>query len=488
MINVLTADEVRAAEQKIIAGGVDETFLRFNASLCIADGIATRAAGGARTAVFCGGGGNGMDGVLAATRLHRQGRSVTIYLVGGKTKDRLGKLLDYAENAGVPIYDADDYDYKADILVDAIFGIGLSRNVDDKTTQLLRKLNAQANALRLAVDIPTGLNADSGEIMGEAFRADYTIGFSCYKRGMLFGAGRDVCGRVIIEDVGVKTQSQIRVYEHDDFKPVVRAKTAHKGKFGRIYVIGGCGTMVGAPILSAAAAHEAYMNGAGTVTLCAPSIHRTALSSRVTMAMMKFMPDTVEGYIKFDKPVLDEIISRADVVNIGMGMGTTPDLRKILEYLCENFGGTLVIDADGLNAIKQNYGFLKTAKPKIIITPHVGEFERFTGRSATVENAKLLAAEYKLIVVLKSATTIITDGIEVRINATGTPAMAKGGMGDLLGGSIAALACSFSPLDAATAACYRQGIGAERAVTAFSELMLTPREVLNMADYSELYD
>ncbi len=488
MINVLTADEVRTAESKVMASGVDEIYLRINAALCIADGLNERTAKGERTAVFCGAGGNGFDGVLAATRLHRLGRKVEIYLVGEHAEKRLEKALGYARNEKVPVYDSDEYDYKADIIVDAIFGIGLNRNVDGKIAELLRRLNAQKRAFRLAVDIPSGLNPDTGEIMGEAFRADFTVCFSCYKRGMLFGAGRDVCGRVIVENVGIETQSAVKVYEHDDFKPVVRDKSAHKGKMGRIFVIGGCGTMVGAPVLAAAAAHEAYMNGAGTVTLCVPSIHRTALASRVTMAMMKFMPDTIEGYIKFDKAVLDDIISRANAIDIGMGMGTAPDLRKIIEYLCENFGGTLIIDADGLNAIKTDHEFFKTAKPKIVITPHVGEFMRFTEKDATIENARALAADCGITVVLKSATTIITDGSEIRINTTGTPAMAKGGTGDLLGGSIAALSCSFDPFDAATIACYRQGMGAERAVMSYSELMLTPREILHMAYYPELYD
>ncbi len=488
MINVLTADEVRAAENKVMASGLDEIYLRINAALSIADSLTERASNGARTAVFCGGGGNGFDGVLAATRLHRLGNKTEIYLVGEHAENKLEKALSYARNENVPIFRSDEYDYKADVIVDAIFGIGLNRDVDGKTAELLRKLNGQEKAFRLAVDIPSGLNPDTGEIMGEVFRADFTVCFSCYKRGMLFGAGRDVCGRVIVEDVGIQTQSDINVYEHDDFKPVVRDRSAHKGKMGRIFVIGGCGTMVGAPVLAAAAAHEAYMNGAGTVTLCVPSIHRTALASRVTMAMMKFMPDTVEGFIKFDKKVLDEIISRADAIDIGMGMGSAPDLRKILEYLCKNFGGTLIIDADGLNAVKTDFEFFKTAKPKIVITPHVGEFKRFTEKDATIENARALAADCGITVVLKSATTVITDGNEIRINTTGTPAMAKGGTGDLLGGSIAALSCSFDPFDAATIACYRQGLGAERAVMSYSELMLTPREILHMANYPELYD
>ncbi len=129
---------------------------------------------------------------------------------------------------------------------------------------------------------------------------------------------------------------------------------------------------------------------------------------------------------------------------------------------------------------------MRDAKCAIAVTPHVGEFERMTGYSATVENAVKLANEINGTVVLKSATTIITDGREVRLNISGTPAMAKGGMGDVLGGCITALSCAFDLFDAATIACYRNGVGAEKAVSSYAQMMLTPRDVLKYADYDEL--
>ncbi|MCX4314519.1 MAG: NAD(P)H-hydrate dehydratase, partial [Clostridia bacterium] len=182
------------------------------------------------------------------------------------------------------------------------------------------------------------------------------------------------------------------------------------GTAGRVFIIGGCGGMIGAPLMSGAAAHAAYLSGAGTVTVCLPSVHRAAASSRATMAMMKFLPDTRDGFIKFDKPSLDAIIFKAVAIDIGMGMGDDPELKSILEYLSKNFGGALVIDADALNAIKLDYAFLKDSKAKIILTPHVGEFERLTGKPATIENAAALAREIGGTVVLKSATTAVTDG------------------------------------------------------------------------------
>lgn len=483
---VLTAEQIREAERRIIDGGVDETFLRFNAALAIADGIVERAGEvGAKTAVFCGAGGNGCDGILAAARLKRLGKEVAVYAVG-KCAEANAAAFKYAKSAGVPVRDASEYDGDATVIVDAIFGIGLNRAVAGDIAALIDRLNAQQNAFKLAVDIPSGLNADTGEQMGTAFKAHVTLSFSCYKLGMLFGAGRDACGRILVEDVGIPVKSDITVCEDGDFKPYKRKASAHKGVSGRAYIIGGCGAMIGAPVLAGAAAHAAHLNGAGTVTLCLPSVHRVSLTSRAVLSMMKFLCDDKDGFIKFDRAALDEIIEKADAVDIGMGMGGAPDLKRILAYINANYDGVLVIDADALNAIGGDYEFLKDGKAKRILTPHVGEFRRLTSRDATVENAKKLATAVGGVVVLKSATTIVTDGVTTRLNVTGTPAMAKGGTGDVLGGCISALACAYSPLDAATIACYRNGLGAERAVSSYAEMMLTPYDILHLANYPEV--
>lgn len=490
MYNVLSAQQIKDAEAELISSGISGTLLTFSAALAIADGISDRAGEkGANTAVFCGVGGNGCDGVLAAIRLHRIGRKVCIYTVGNfGDKSAASEALRFARCNGVKILTAEEYDGSADIIIDAIFGIGLNRNIDDATASLINRLNCQENAFRFAVDIPSGLNADSGEIMGAAFSAHVTMTFSCYKRGMLFGRGRDCCGRILVEDIGIPTSSDVKIYTDADFKPFKRKQSAHKGNAGRVYVIGGCGTMIGAPVMAGAAAHAAHLSGAGTVTVCVPSVHRTATSARSTMSMMKYLSDTPDGFIKFDKTELDEIAERAAAVNIGMGMGKTPDLKRILQYFCDNYDKSLIIDADAINCLNGDIGFLKNAKCNVVLTPHVGEFKRLTGNDPTIENARKLADDINGIVVLKSATTIVTNGAETRLNITGTPAMAKGGMGDILGGCIAALTCAFSPLDAATVACYRNGIGAERAVSSYAEMMLTANDVLHMANYPELDD
>lgn len=489
MKNVLTADEVRAAEAAVAEKGVDMLYLRMNAALAVVEEISDICKrSGVKTAVFCGGGGNGFDGVLTASRLFGMGCNVAVYLVGDGAAKKLGSSIAVAENAGVPILDASAFDGRADVVIDAIFGIGLNKEIEGETAELIERINGVKDALKIAVDIPSGLDPDTGEVKGAAVKADRTITFSCYKYGMLFGNGRDLCGDITVKEVGIPTQSKAHVFEDDDFKPYKRKRDAHKGTYGKVYVIGGSGAMIGAPVMAGAAAHAAGLNGAGTVTLCLPEIHRTAVAARSTLAMMKFLSDDKDGFIRFEKSEWEEIVRKADAINIGMGMGKCPDLKKIIEYLCAEFDGALVIDADGINALAGDYGVIKNAKPKIVITPHVGEFRRLTGEEATPDTAYELAKELGCIVVLKSATTVITDGKQIRLNVSGTPALAKGGSGDVLGGCITALACSFPLLDAATVACYRNGVGAANAVSSYSELMLTPKDILKYADYKELDD
>lgn len=485
MIDVLTREQVAQAEKQTVGSGVDVMLLRMNAALAVVGAVERIADKKSRIAVFCGSGGNGYDGSIAACRLKRSGYDVAVYTVGDVNKFPCDALA-YARNEGVSLHAAEKYGGDADIIVDAIFGIGLNKPIVGKTAELIDRLNAENGAFRIAVDIPSGLDANTGEVLGTAFRADATVSFTCYKLGMLFGEGLDRCGRITIENVGVKTDGNIKVYNDGDFKPYRRKPSAHKGTAGRVFIIGGSGGMIGAPLMAGAAAHAAYLNGAGTVTVCLPSVHRAAASARAVMAMMKFLPDTRDGYIRFEKQWLDEIISKAVAIDIGTGMGVAPDLKRTVEYLSENFGGVLVVDADALNAIKGDYAFLKSGKAKVVLTPHVGEFERLTGKPATTENAAALARDIGGIVVLKSATTIVTDGKQIRLNVAGTPAMAKGGMGDVLGGCITALSCAYEPFDAACIACYRNGVGAERAVSSYAETMLTARDVLKFADYDEL--
>ncbi len=482
----LKAEDVVKAEANAIASGTDNETLVTRASRAICDFVSDKFDIKQRVAVFCGLGGNGGDGALASVMLCERGFSPIIYMIGECTDKhvKIKPKLDRARSIGIKILDAENFD-DADVIIDAMFGIGLSRALDGKVASVINRINA-ANAFTLAVDIPSGLNADTGEIMGACVEADATLTFSCYKTGLLFGAGRRMCGNITVCDVGVRVESDVKVCSDVDFAPLERRVDSHKGDSGRVFVIGGSADMVGAPLLAAAAAHGALLSGAGLVTVCMPEIFRVALSARCTLAMMKFLPDTADGFVKYDEKSLADICSAANAIDIGMGMGRCSDLRAIIEYLCDNFTGALVLDADALNALKGEYSFIKNAKCKIVMTPHAGEFVRLTCTTANIDNAKRLASDIGGVAVVKSATTIITDGERTLLNIAGTPAMAKGGTGDVLGGCIAALCCAFDPFIASAVACYRNGKGAERAVSSYAQTMLTPHDILRFADYKEI--
>jgi NAD(P)H-hydrate epimerase len=204
--------------------------------------------------------------------------------------------------------------------------------------------------------------------------------------------------------------------------------------------------------------------GAGLTTLCVPEEAKCAYQARVKETMLNFLPSK-NGKIVFDESALQKIIANSNSIAVGMGMGKSDDTAKIVSYLAKNFDGTLVIDADGLNSIADETSAIENATANLILTPHIGEFNRLERSSGElVERAKNLAKKLNAVIAVKSATTIITDGNEVYFNLTGTPALAKGGSGDVLAGITAALSCVLSPLKAAVSACYHFGKAAERAV------------------------
>lgn len=283
-----------------------------------------------------------------------------------------------------------------------------------------------------------------------------------------------------------------------------RNRFSHKGNYANIRIIGGSKHMPGAPFLSAcsaayaqnfldkssvdssssqtvkinqnalylhAAAITSLRSGAGLVRLCVPSSLMFAYQARAQEEMLFSMPDK-EGLIIFDKDTLDKIINEADSIVIGMGMGDNPELPKIIEYLCNNFLGTLIIDADGLNAISKDKRVIINHKCSLILTPHIGEFLRLNNQEKESDeelafSALDFALKYDCVVVLKSAYSYITDGVKIYKNITGSAAMAKGGSGDVLAGIIAAFSSYMTPIKACISACYYFGKRGEEAEKMF---------------------
>lgn len=453
MIKLFSSDEIRAAETAVKNAGVCEYTLIDRAATHLANRVK-----GDNIICVCGGGGNGCDGLSAAIILKKGGKNVRVYALLQKS-EICADYIQKAQALGISVENfTPDTNLDCDTLIDAIFGIGLNRNVTGIARQAIESIN-KANAFVLSADMPSGVNSDSGEICGACVRADKTVTFSAYKGGLIFSSGLDCAGEVEVCQVGIDLdESDIYVVEDTDAVLPKRESSTHKGSYGRAAIIGGSPTMVGAPLIALESANACARSGAGLTVLCVPDSLKGAYQARVKECTLAFLPD-LNGYIRFDKNALNEICKNKNVIAIGMGMGNNAELKDIIKYL-EVFSGTLIVDADGLNAFAYDYLALKNAKGKLVITPHVGEFTRLTGLDANVENAKAVAKNLNAVVVLKSNYTIITDGTIVYINTIGSPAQAKGGSGDALAGAIAALSCVFSPLKAAYIACARLGLAA----------------------------
>lgn len=464
----LSVKQMREAEKTAIDDyGFSEDILIENAAFCVYENIAMKITRRDKIAIVCGGGLNGCDGMSLARKLFLSDYNVIVYFIPGGEKLEQNARLTALKKLKVPLVEVleiGQLDFKnCALIIDGILGIGLNRNLEGLMLEAVEKINA-AKIYTVSIDIPSGLSADTGLVMGAAAEANETITFSALKLGQILNEGRNYCGNIIVANIGIPVDCDeyISIVEESDCNLPNRKTVSHKGSYGVVKIIAGSPTMIGASLLSYESAVAALKSGAGLVTLAVPESMKQVYQSRVKENTLMFLDDK-DGMICFNKEQTDKLMTKADTIVIGMGLGDNAEVIKIIKYLAENFSGVLVIDADGLNAISKDMSAIKGHKCKLILTPHVGEFKRLTeGNIHTVyktdyELAKALAQEFDAVVVVKSATSIISDGKNVFLNTTGTPAMAKGGSGDVLAGMIGAFGCRLSPLQAVKTACYHFG-------------------------------
>lgn len=398
--------------------------------------------------VVCGAGNNGGDGLALAKLLFESGHRVTVTLASTAFEDQLADEALEAWNDlpdVVPkiLFDSADND-ESDLIVDALLGIGLNGDVRPDSAVIIQWMNQQQSPV-FALDIPSGLSADTGSVLGSAVVADATLTFIAPKQGMFINQARDYVGRVMVDCLGVpaelfpEPQSQLISEPLNRMAPLNR--TAHKGSQGSLVVIGGDVGFGGAPILSCEAALRA---GAGRVTLLTNS------ESTVT-AMLSRTPE-VMARLASDIAAFESMIQSMDAIAIGPGIGQGDWALSCLERV-KSLDKPTVVDADALNLIAQNkVGFHRHA----VFTPHPGEAARLLGcsiaevQSDPVESAFALQSQLGGVIVLKGAGSIVCDGHKAFICNLGNPGMATAGMGDLLSGIITTfLAQGYSLLDSA---------------------------------------
>jgi NAD(P)H-hydrate epimerase len=453
--------------------------------------------GGKNILVFAGKGNNGGDALALARYLLESGSTVKVCLVFGEPSSDLAKknlsilkkldveCVEYHEN-----YDLAKDVKNADIVVDGILGTGSKGQIGKELSKIIDIINH--SKYTISIDLPTGMDADTGHVSQSCVKANMTITFGLMKKGMLLHPARSYCGKVKTEKIGIpeklveSMELKGEVTTFDDAKKLVPARPAfsNKGTFGRVLVISGSSSYTGTPSMVALGALKV---GSGLVTVVTPSPFNTVITSILPEAIAIPLPDTDFISLKSIK-IINEIAEKSDVMAIGPGLGTKAESEALVKYILEVWKDKfLVIDADGLNLISKDvdrYQF----NPKMILTPHPGEFARLTSQniaeviSDPVKHALEFSKMRNVNVLLKGPTTVVAkpDG-EYALNITGNSALAKGGTGDILTGMIAGfMAQGLCAFDAAKLSAYIHGRAAEVYSQNNSEASMLVRDLADL--------
>lgn len=476
---VVTAEEMRRYDTNTIERiGVPGMVLMERAALAARDAVIKvckskeMLSNNCSVLVMAGTGNNGGDG-LALARLLAEGTfRVTVWCVGDNTKAseqwlQQRKILEFYDVCFCDVAPEDEYT----ILIDALFGVGLSREITGVYKQAIETFN-NLHGYKIALDVPSGICSDSGKRLGDAVQANETVTFAFAKRGLYLQPGCECSGKLTIADIGIDEHAFMEeppeMFCLDDPKQWLpkRDVWGNKGTFGKVLLIAGSNGMAGAAVL---AARAAYRSGAGMVKVLTDESNREILQTSVPEAM----------YGTYDE--LADSLKWANVIAIGPGIGKSKEAEGCLEKVIKSSNKPLLIDADGLNLLAENKSLVKTLSIQndraVVLTPHVGELARLTGLSITCLKDNLweyglkLSEQLHAIVVAKDARTYVCEENEpVYINIYGNNGMATAGSGDVLAGVIAGLmgqyagnyfraACAGVRLHAAAGDAVRQEIG-----------------------------
>ena len=422
-----------------------------------------------KIAVICGCGNNGGDGFVIAKQLNDFGVDVTVVTPLGPPYTENAKFYrNELKKCKITEKLSDNFD----IIIDALFGIGLNRALDKNCTNLINKINS-LNAIRISVDIPSGVSSDDGKIMGSAINADLTVTFIALKPCFLLPAGSDYCGEVVVADIGVMpVDFDYLTLEKPVFEK--RRHNSHKGSYG----------MAGAAILSA---RSALRSGVGIAKCVLPESIYPAFTCAVPEAVCIPVKQNALGTLPSNRLNIEELTSKCNAILFGCGVGNNSDILVLLKDILSNATVPTVLDADGINALCNGIDILKKSKAPVILTPHPGEMARLCNVSVgEIENNRIAVARnfaitHNVILVLKGANTVIAspDG-KIRFNTTGNPGMSTGGSGDVLAGIIVSLLAQGLPVDKAVAyAVYLHGKSGDKAAFKKGQRAMLPSDMID---------
>jgi len=503
-LKIADASTIRSIDRTAVEKyGISGLQLMENAGRGAADVILKELGGkvGASVAVFCGKGNNGGDGYVIARHLHNSGVDATVYTLckpGELKGDAAANAATWAKMGGAvvellsteAVKAASGRAGKADILVDAVFGTGLTDEVSGHYAEAVRLINGLGRKV-VSIDIPSGINASTGAVLGEAVKAHVTATMAMPKLGLFLYPGRAYSGRVEVVDIGVPKEAledpSIRwnLLGPPDMAAILRPRKAesHKSSHGHLLVLGASPGMTGAAYMSGIAALRA---GAGLVTVGVPESLHAIMEVKTTEVMTVGLPETGRRLGSAAYEDVRRLAANKTAVVVGPGAGTSEELMKLTALMLEEIRIPVVIDADGLNSFAPRIGSLKEAKAQVVLTPHPGEMSRLLNMKIQAIQADRVGAAEKLVemtgatVVLKGAYTVIAcPGGQVYLNPTGNPGLATAGTGDILAGMLGAfLAQGYSPSEASAAAVYLHGLAGDEARKRSGELGMIATDLL----------
>ena len=462
-MNVVTGEAMQAMDRRTIEDfSVSGLTLMENAGRGCAEVIISEFGNGPghRAVVVAGKGNNGGDGYVIARLLRDQGWQVATFVLAphdeicGDARVNLDLLKDAAvvfcpDQGNLARYQS--VIRESHVIVDALLGTGLKSEVRGIYADAVELINAAGKPV-VSVDIPSGIDAGNGRVLGCAVRANFTVTFALAKLGHLLFPGIDYTGRLQVVDIGIPEEVVAKAdicefLDAAEIRPLLRKRdrSAHKGDFGHCLIVAGSTGKTGA---AAMAANSAVRSGAGLVTLAIPASLNHILEMKTTEAMTFPLPDEGKGYLSFQaKEIIEKALKGKDALALGPGISWLPETSSLVRELTEKMLLPMVVDADGLNALSDEPSvLLRRRSSDIILTPHPGEMARLAGTTTDaveadrVGMARNFAMKYRVYLILKGARTLIAapDG-RIALNGSGNPGMASGGMGDVLTGVLVSL-------------------------------------------------
>ncbi len=492
---LVSGTKMKEIDNETILGiGIPSMVLMERAALFVSQEVEEKTSLSDKILCLCGIGNNGADGIAAARILFTKGRNIDICVIGDENnatqewkaqfeivkKMNIQKININGISNQIEKSVLSDYDF----IIDAICGIGINRPLEGLFKDTIDAVNEMKTPV-LAVDVPSGISADTGQVMGTGIFADHTITFGYQKIGLTLYPGTSYAGKIKVCDIGFLKQTLDKVgaeaftYERTDLDNIPkRDPSGNKGSFGKVLVIAGSKNMCGAAYFSAKAA---YKIGAGLVRILTCEENRSILQTKLPEAILT----TFEGNEWSEE--YSKTIQWANVIVIGPGLGKSNMAKELVSYVLEKTEVPLIIDADGLNLISENDSLKNCLSNRCIVTPHLGEMARLTGltieeiRLNLIDCAKTYAHLHDLVCVLKDARTIVASKEKkTYINISGNSGMATGGSGDVLTGVIAGLiAMGLNNFTAASLGVYIHGLAGDKAKEMKGEYGMMANDILD---------